>query len=85
MAKISSTIGDREAVRGLYLCLNQLTTEARTRGLLFAVAHMNVALLEIADVLDDPATQQLATDLELQFANDETDANNTPQSREHQG
>jgi hypothetical protein len=62
----------RDAIRGLYLCLNQLTTEARGLGLKFAVAHMNVALLEIADVLDDPATSKLAGDLELHFANDES-------------
>jgi hypothetical protein len=65
------TSQDKDAVRGVYLCLNQLTSEARSLGLKFAVAHMNVALLEIADVLDDPQTVDVAQDLELHFANDE--------------
>jgi hypothetical protein len=55
----SPGIPDAQAARGLQLCLLQLAREARTLGLTFAAAHMEVAALEIADSIGSaPHAQQ---------------------------
>jgi hypothetical protein len=46
---------DVSAARGIQLCLFQLAREARSMGLTFAAAHMDVAALEIADSIGDAA------------------------------
>jgi hypothetical protein len=44
---------EAESARGIQLCLIQLAREARSLGLGFAAAHMDVAALEIADHVGD--------------------------------
>jgi hypothetical protein len=42
---------DVRAAQGIQMCLLQMIREARAMGLTFAAAHMDVAVLEIADAL----------------------------------
>jgi hypothetical protein len=68
MAKGSRTL-DVVAARGMQLCILQLAREARSMGLIFAAAHLDVAALEIADSVGD-VTRELS--VQLSVANDDT-------------
>jgi hypothetical protein len=68
MTKATYTL-DVVAARGMQLCILQLAREARSMGLTFAAAHLDVAAVEIADCVGD-VTRDLG--VQLSVANDDT-------------
>jgi hypothetical protein len=68
MARETRTL-DVVAARGMQLCILQLAREARSMGLTFAAAHLDVAAVEIADSVGD-VTRDLG--VQLSVANDDS-------------